>query len=411
MLAEKKAKKLIFWSFVCLFVNSFLIEFPKAHINISSSNYFIVLYISVGCLVYLYSKSGWKQDVPKSTVLMFHLVMVCNLVGLVRGFLTAANYYDWKNAFIESGGGLSLLIPLAMMVGVNFLYSQKLMRFCLLVLTYGFLIIPVVAQYESEIYSRLMSMVVFMLLLVPFFKLRQSAIILVVAIVSAVISIAWRANVLHIALSLLFLLIYYFRKVVTRQVLTVLQIAFFVIPFYFLYQGITTGKSVFRQDDNTEMMVSNKGEEENLAADTRTEIYEEVLTDLHDTNDIWLGRGANGKYKTEFDWGLIEALSDERPNVEVGFLKTLIQTGVLGLLLYGIVIGLAVYYGTNQTNNTLTKMIATYLASHFAILFIENINDYSIYFYFSWVAIGICFSKTFRSLTDEQIKNWLRYSR
>ena len=56
-------------------------------------------------------------------------------------------------------------------------------------------------------------------------------------------------------------------------------------------------------------------------------------------------------------------------------------------------------------------MLATFLATHWAMLFVENSNDYGIYYYLTWLVTGICLSKDFRSLTDQQIKDWLRYSR
>ncbi|HSU27400.1 MAG TPA: O-antigen ligase family protein, partial [Chitinophagaceae bacterium] len=295
----------------------------------------------------------------------------------------------------------------AMMAGFNILNGQRLFRFCMIIFLCSFIAIPVSLEYFDEIYPRLVTPIVIFILFIPYYKNKNRFIILAVAIVSVAIALGWRANVLRILLSFPFLLIYYFRRYIASWFLTLLQVAFFVVPLYFLVQGIK-GDSIFAKNSDAEFNITANGEEENLAADTRTDLYTEVLSDLYYSRDIWLGRGSNGKYKTNIYDDVRAGTDNERPNVEVGFLKILINTGVLGMLLYTLLLGLAAYYGTWKSNNTLTKMLSMFLVSHWTMLFMENLIEYSMYFYFSWIVVGLCFSKKFRSMTDAQIKTWLR---
>lgn len=410
MLGDRKKTKLIYWSFLCIYIIAFLLELPKANINISASNFFILLYISIICLVVFYAKTTWKKDLPPGVLPIFNLLLLCNLIAFIRGMFFATKYFEWKIILTDGSGGLSFFIPLAMLVGLNICYGHKLLRLSINILLYSFLLVPLFINYSNEIYARLVTPVVFLIMLTPYYKFKQQLIIYIVAFASAAIALTWRANVLHIGLSLSILAIYYFRSLISKRVLFALQILIFALPFYFLVLGIN-GKSIFAKNEDKGVMVSSKNGDEDLTADTRTNMYEEVLGDLYKTDDIWLGRGSNGKYKTQYDWELVEDFGDERGNVEVGFLKTLMYTGILGIVIYAIILLMAVYYGTNHTSNTLTKMLATFLACHWVVMFMENMPDYNIYFYFSWVAVGVCFSKKFRALTDSQIKEWLRYSR
>ncbi len=407
MLTEKKQSNLLFWSFLSLYAYELVFQWPK--LSFSASNLFALLYISLGCMIVLYRKTSWKQDIPPAAQTAFYLLLACNVVAVIRGILNAKGYVDLKNTLTDADGGLALLLPITMMAGLSFLNGYRLLRLCITIFTFSFVLIPVALSLFPEMYSRLVTPVIFFILLIPYVKGFHKFVILIVAVVSALIAVSWRANILQIGLGFLFLLIYYFRQLITKFFLTILQIAFFVVPLYFLYQG-TQGDSIFANDDSQYNVMSN-GEEVDLIADTRTALYDEVLNDLVKNNSLWLGKGSTGKYETEYDFELLAELGNERPNVEVGFLKILIQTGILGMILYGIVLGIAVYFGTQQTNNTLTKLLAVFLAFHWTMLFIESTTVYDPYFYFSWIAVGLCFSKKFRNLTDGQIREWLHHIR
>ena len=100
-----------------------------------------------------------------------------------------------------------------------------------------------------------------------------------------------------------------------------------------------------------------------------------------------------------------------RPDVEVGFLKLLIYNGVLGIILYGILLFFAAYYGIAKTNNILSQLLGVFIATHWLVLFLENIITYNPYYYFHWFSVGLCLSHSFRSLTNEEIKKWLNFSK
>ena len=288
-----------------------------------------------------------------------------------------------------------------------------MLKFVFFTFLFSFALIPLtLTNTETEIYlfSRNVVPVIFFILFIPYLKIKQNALILIVAFLSLFIALALRSNIIHIITSLGIVSIFWFRKAINHRILLILQVALFVIPIFLLFRGIQ-GENIFNRSTNVEFLITSKGEQENLAEDTRTELYSDVLKDLYESGDIWLGRGANGKYKTGGDFELPVELGNMRPDVEVGFLKLLIYNGILGVLFYSIIIWIAAYNGIAKTNNTLSQLFGILIASHWFILFLENIITYNPYYYFHWFTVGLCLSHSFRTLTNEQIKQWLHFGK
>jgi hypothetical protein len=407
----KNISALILVSFVALYFYELMFEIPFTKKMID--NFFPLLYISAICLFIVFLQTNKKIEVPKAALTAFYLFFFWNIVSFTRSAITATEYLDIKTLYINKLGGLSLLIPLAIAPGLNYKESSKMLKFVFYTLLFSFILIPLTltsAETEIYLYSRNVVPVVIFILFIPYLKIRQTGLILIVAALSLFIAIAWRSNIIHILTSVAIVFIFYLRKLMNYRWLVFLQIILFIVPVYLLFRGIQ-GDNIFNRSTNTEYLITSKGEQENLAEDTRTELYTDVLTDLYETGDIWLGRGANGKYKTDHDFDLPVELGNMRPDVEVGFLKLLIYNGVLGIILYGILLWFAAYYGIAKTNNTLSQLLGILIATHWAVLFLENIITYNPYYYFHWFSVGLCLSHSFRSLTNDEIKQWLRFGK
>ena len=405
MLKQSEQKNFIYWSFISLFIYTLLLELPI--LSISPSNFFFLLYISLSFLLVLYFRNYWKRDIPPFALITFNLLLVCNLIAIVRAIVSTSNYLDWKHTLVNEDGGISLLVPFAMVSSFHFINNKKLLQLCINIFKYSFFLIPIALAFSTESYPRMVTPVIVFIILSPYFKEKERFIILTVAVISVAIAISWRTNVLHILISFSLLMVYYLRKWASASLLTVVHLCLFLIPLYFLNQGIN-GDSIFSRMKNSEYSIKTNGEEIEFTADTRTALYEEVFKDLNVTNSLWLGKGSTGKYKTEYDYDLLAEMGNERSSVEVGFLRILINTGILGFVLYTILLLIAVFYGTFRTKNTLSKLLALLVASHWAMLFIEEATVYNLYYYFTWIVVGLCFSREFRNLSDDQLKEWLR---
>lgn len=408
--AIQKNFLLVKWSFIFLFVDEVLRWIPIFETPID--NFFILLYASFVPLFFLLQKVPWQKDIPPKAAVAFKIFLFVNFIAFIRGIFQANDYLEWKKLFTSIDGGMSLIVPLAMIVAFPLYAHKKLFSYCLITLKLSLLALPflLLKGVDYEMYPPLVTPVAFFILLVPYSKKSVNLLIIIVTIIAVYVGFSWRANVLRLSLSSLLILVYYLRGWLSVKLLRFIQIGLLIVPIYFLTLGIQ-GKSIFEEASSNKDLKYSYGDkhgygEETLIDDTRTFLYKEVLSDLYNTNTLLFGKGISGKYKS--DVFVDGELKKGRTGSEVGFLNILLYTGILGFLSFSFIIYLAVYYATSHSKNTLSKILALYLTGYWVLFFIENIGAYNLLNYFNWIIIGLCFSKTFRSLTDDQLKIWVQ---
>ena len=408
--------KVGFYSFLSLLVYEWifwmLAGFGGGVGGTSTDSFVFLLFISILLGLYLFFTMKWRANIPQGAYILYCLYLICNLVALFRGVLSATNYYEWKSLLIEFGGGLALFSPIAFVLGVNFESCRRIFKLTLISLSFGLFLIPLQAAQalaSEETFARLMLPAGFFILFAPYLKRKTFLILIVIIAASLVLTLEWRTMVIRLSISVAILLIYYFRKFIPRNFYLIFLILCYALPIYFLIVGVVTGKSVFanESESNQKTFVTAAGEEQHLAADTRTFLYVDVLTDLSTDNTIIQGKGGVTRYKSRsVDEGEQKA---GRFNVEVGALKLLMTTGLIGLILHGALNFVAAFVAIKRSNNFLCKMLALFLGSYWLIFFIENFYAYNLNFFLTWVVTGLCLSKKFRNLTDRQVKQWLAH--
>src|SRR5690606_7798473 len=91
-------------------------------------------------------------------------------------------------------------------------------------------------------------------------------------------------------------LLFYFRHVVSSRLLNLGRWTLLLIPVLFFTLGVTGKFNIFNMDEyidkdiTTTVVKEGEVQEENLTADTRTFLYEEVLNSAFKYNYVWLGR-------------------------------------------------------------------------------------------------------------------------
>ncbi len=401
-----KISRILFFSIIGIYLLEIINAFPGIKERID--NFFLLNYISLFALLILLLKKKWRADIPIAGLLFFYLLLATNIIAIVRSCILAEDYLDWKKIFVQTNGGLSLLIPLSLLVGLNYQYSNRLIKTCSQILKKSpfLLLLFIGLGIGLNAYSSIAVPIIFFILLLPYIKFTEKIILFIIAALSAIADITWRANIIHIVASLSIIFYhYYLKKWVPKRMLGFSLLLISFIPLYYLYIGITTGESFFAPKKDRQYMVNEtRGEDgEDLLADTRTFLYEEVLEDLSSSPYYLLfGKGAGAKYKSPFFEDSL-GYTNGRDNAEVGFLNILLTTGIFGFFLQTALLFIAVYLGIFKSNNSLTTIFAIFLVSHWVILFIENSVIYGLYYYFTWLLIGLCYSKNFRKLFDDQI--------
>ncbi|MDD2911353.1 MAG: hypothetical protein PHS87_07055, partial [Petrimonas sp.] len=58
--------------------------------------------------------------------------------------------------------------------------------------------------------------------------------------------------------------------------------------------------------------------------------------------------------------------------------------------------------------NIYAKMLGIYIAFRWLYAWVEDVNNFSLNYFMLWVMIGLCFSYTFREMTNKEVALWVR---
>lgn len=365
------------------------------------------------CLLTISAQYNWKDKLPSKALLVYMSLMAWSLFAFIRGMVNAQDYWDWKILLFNYL--FQILVPFALVLGINFEVTTRMFRFILdkfYIVALAF--VPISLSLDYELYPRVVSSVSLLILFLPYLKMKWKLFIVVVAVISVAMDVSYRVNVLRILFPTLLIVIYVYRNYFSTLFLNLFSSLLFVLPLIFLFLGVNGHFNVFNEqliDIEVGTVNDNSGEVTNLAADTRTLLYKEVINSMimRDSSFV-IGEGGGAAYETEI-FSHITLNDRGRYNSEVGFLNVLLYAGFIGVILYASALAYAVYYAINHSRNFLCKLLGLFLAFHWVIFFIEDIPRMDLNCFVIWIAVGLCFSNRFRALTDQEVRNFLRLSK
>ena len=193
---------------------------------------------------------------------------------------------------------------------------------------------------------------------------------------------------------------------------------FLFLPIILFVLGILGIFNIFKMDEyidkNYTINRSIEGEviEENLKADTRTFLYVEVIESAVKYNYIWFGRTpARGNESESFGLHQLEELKTgkmERFDNEVSILNVFTWTGLIGAFLYFLVFYRATFQAIKRSNNFYLQILGLYVAFRWAYAWVEDFSRFDLSYVFLWMIIGMCYSSSFRAMSDLEMKVWVR---
>jgi hypothetical protein len=253
----------------------------------------------------------------------------------------------------------------------------------------------------------------FFILLVPYLKFNWRLLIIVVAITSILVVILFRTNILKIVISFLILSFFYFRNILGRKMIRITQLFLFILPIVLLFTGITGTFNIFEGANNNKdyTYTTKAGNQQNLTVDTRTFLYVEVLSSMKSTKEWLIGKSATGSYYSKA-FNNLKGVSKKghRYGSEVNLLNILLYHGIIGVLIYFMLLFTISTVAIKYSNNILSQMVGLLIASRWTLSFIEEFTQFDLNFYFFWLFAGIVSIKTFREFSDTEIKQYLRIS-
>lgn len=366
-------------------------------------------YISIAILISIaYKESFGNNEIPKSIQNLIILWLFWNIFNLIRGAFLSVDYWDWKGLLL-SGVSFSF-IPMTFFLGKDPSIAKIIFKFIINYLfLFGFLLIPLTFATNEELYSRLMIPISLFILFIPYLKTKWKFLIVTVAIISILMVIDFRSNVIKIAFSFILLTIYYFHDFIGQKWLRLTHLSLFCIPLILFTLAFTDHYNIFNEMSKQEGLntLNSQGEEESLTDDTRTFLYSEVLSSFYQSEDLVIGKSAIGSYQSEwFDGDDGGAMNGKRTGCEVGILNILLHYGLIGVIIYFLLLINVSYIAINHSNNILSKMLGLYIAFRWTYSFVEEFTQYDLNFYFFWIAVGLVSSTGFRKLNDMELQNY-----
>ncbi len=361
-------------------------------------------------LVLLYSTRSFFDIRNSNNLRVVQLYLIWNIFSFSRGLFIAENYWEWKGLI---GNTMALLLPIVAYVSTNKAITQSILSFYVKYTLPLFFIVGLLISTDA--YGFYLVPISFLMLFFPVLTKRWKIAVGAFTLFVILIDFDARSNVIKFLVPVLLLVIYYYKKHFIVKRLEIIRLAFIIAPMLFFLLAASGLFNVFRMDNYIEgkhevVKRDNEGQivEYNLKADTRTFLYSEVLFTAKKYNNWWLGRSpARGNLSEAFGEGDLTGRGERMSN-EVAVLNIFTWTGIIGLVLYFFVFYKASYIAINNSNNTFSKMLGIFIAFRWTYSWVEDVNDFSLNYYMLWLMIGLCFSKSFRAMTDDEVTHWAR---
>ncbi|MFA7491955.1 MAG: hypothetical protein WCZ43_00335 [Proteiniphilum sp.] len=363
-------------------------------------------------IVFFLSRYYFFDKRNQDNMLIVWIYLLWNLVCIIRGMFAAEMYWDWKGL---TGNAMALMLPIVIFSATNKMIVQSLLSFFVKYVMPLFLVFALVIRTDA--FGFYLIPVTFLILFLPVLTKQQRIILLIFTVIVVMADLSARSNVIKFSVPFLVLLFYYFRKRISVKTMEILRVSLFVIPLLLFILGVAGVFNVFKMDeyikgDYTSVGADHLGErvEQSVIADSRTFIYEEVLgSAVH--NNYWLLGRTPARGNDSYAFGEIAAEltgRNERLSNEIGLANVFTWTGIVGVILYTLIFFWASFLAVNRSRNIYAKMLGIYVAFRWLYSWIEDVNDFSLNYFMLMVMLGLCFSESFRNMSNKDITIWAR---
>ena len=352
------------------------------------------------------------EDEDRRATNLLKWFLVWNAINIFRGIFVAELYWDYKGL---TDMGMALLLPMVAFLALDKEKIQLILTFFIkYALPVGLLLLPFLSIGSWGWYLFPISL---LMLFLPALPIRGKIIVLIVTIIVALGELSTRSNVIKYGLPIVFLLLFYTSRsfVVSGKIMAFAHKLLLIIPIVFFVLAITGTFEIFKineyiEGNYVETRKNSAGEvvEEDLTTDTRTFLYVEVLNSAIKNNYWLIGRSpARGNETVHFAFmGRDTTGRPERLRNEVGILNTFTWTGIVGVILFFLVFAKASFLAVSKSNNIYIKMVGLFIAFRWAYSWVEDYQGFDLNNFVIWLMVGMCFSSSFRKMTDLEFKIW-----
>jgi len=381
-------------------------------LNFESFSFWIFVEIlTILSILFLIPKYFNKVD-DYYLIMPVFLYLLWSIVSVLRGFLIADNYWEWKNL---TAAALILLLPLFVYVSTNKNFFQEVINFWLkYALVIFILFLPFV--HHSGFYGRYLAPIMLLLLLLPLlpYKWRALSILLSIFVVTA--GLDSRSDVIRFSMAGSLGMLYYFRVFIGERIIKTIHIILIILPVLLLSLALTDTFNIFKMDkyiDGKYTTMSNETgtlKKQSLTSDTRTFIYVETINSAIKNDYVLQGRTPANGYDSKYFGGFMKwklgTGKEQRFTSEVSILNVFTWSGLIGVVLYFLVFFRASYLAIYKSNSFFMKIIGLFVSFRWSYSFVEDFTKFDVQYILLWMLIAMCYSTEFRKMNDEKFKEW-----
>jgi hypothetical protein len=357
-------------------------------------------------------KNLFSNQVPDKNLNYVNIYLLWNLICIIRGVFIAENYWEWKSLISH---GFFLQLPLIIYLANSYFAINQIVKTWI---RYGLILfifwLPFL--YEDGVGQYLIP-ISFTILFFPILRFRWKFVIVSLSIFAITFDLSARGNIFKYLAPLCFGCLFYIQYFHRVKVLNMLRFILLYSPLVLLFLGVLGVFNPFKLDDYfgnysiTKRTISGEKVEETLTADTRTFLYLEVLESAVKHNYALWGRtparGNDSAYFGDFSKEILKTGKQERYSNEVSILNIFTWLGLIGGVLYFLVFLKASYLAINESNNIFIKLVGLNVSFRWTYGFVEDFSNFDLSNIFLWLMLGMCFSKSFRQMSNYQMKNWV----
>lgn len=367
------------------------------------------------CYIYIAFSlnDDYSLDVNDRKLLKIYLLWT--IFSIIRGamFYTLGNYWIWKSWF---AGSLDVLLPSLIYIYSNPSVLGGILKCWLKYALLFFLcILPFISRGAYHFYLGPIYIVAFFW---PIYSKKWRIILLSLMLLMMIADMGARSQVIKTGMVLLGSLGYIFRHSISFSFLKFTHWLCYIAPVILLVLGISgtfnifedlasnEGKYVERKIDKEGRMV-----EDDLSADTRTFIFEEIISSAVKNEYVICGRTpARGNDSQYFGAANAEDLKTglyERHSNETVLPSLFTWLGLIGLILISLIYLRCSYLAVFCSNNIFIKLLGCFVAFRWAYGWVEDMYSFAPMILSLFMIMGMCLSSYFRNMNDEEIENWL----
>lgn len=350
-----------------------------------------------------------KYPIEYRDRILIYLLLFWVIFNFFRGMFVAENYWDWRLLIYT---GSIFMCPIFALIFSNPLICkenyQKIFKFAIP----SFIILSFLISREEDTHGRFLS--IFYLLIICLNLLPQKW--KIITLISVIYAFTWNIGarstwIKPMACILIYLLICFpfFIRLFNRFLFFICCL----IPVILLFLGINGTFNIFKIGE--ELNLQETETNRTMTADTRTALYQWVLTSAVDNHYVLFGRSPARGYdcpwiegtETAFMQKKLGVRPNERGASEVSIHNVFTYFGIIGVILYSLVILRSAYEGLYYSSNIYIKGIALFLLFRWLYSWVEEFTDFDFTYLSLWIFVGMCYSTYFRNMNNKKFKNWL----